>query len=72
VTYAFANELERPITVTITENRNDPDHGFLPKGHPTVEQILGYGEGSEIEVTMANRSRYIRILKVQRPTIVTD
>jgi hypothetical protein len=70
VTYAFASELERPVTVTITENRNDPDHGFLPQGHPTVQQILGYVEGSEIEITIANRSRFIRILKVQRPASV--
>ena len=69
VTYAFANDHERPITVTITENRNDPDHGFLPKGHPTVQQMLGYVVGSEIEITIANRSRYIRILKVQRPEV---
>jgi very-short-patch-repair endonuclease/transcription elongation GreA/GreB family factor len=64
VTYAFAREPNRPITITITENRYDPDNGFLSKNHPTVKQLLGYGEGSEIELSVANGVRYIRILEV--------
>jgi Transcription elongation factor, GreA/GreB, C-term len=64
VVYAFKSDPERRITITITHRTHDPDRGYLAKGHPLVQELLGAQLGDEVEVPVGTGKKLIVVLEI--------